>query len=275
MAHRRPTGIERSRVTELGDDHVTKFYDSFEKADAAAEKYRRLAALGRDTFRSPVPRRVADDPARIEFDLLPAKSTVDEALVAALRSGDPMSAVEISAQVGEALATIHNDLTLPHTVERSRSPALRAQLEPGLLGRFAPVDSVILHGDFGFANIWVDADGGLVVYDPEPSRYTSGAVNSVDFPELDLATLITCLAGRTRGARNVLALRRHFSETSDGFLDAYRAARHGDPARAFDRDRLKVLVLAQGRAYRSVSNRSSGIAVAGLSRWVARRLGRD
>jgi hypothetical protein len=274
MALHRSTGIERSRATERDGDRVTKFYDSSDKAEAAAEKYRRIAAIDRAGFASPVPRRVLADPDRIEFDLLPARATIDVALTAALRGGDPMAAVELVGDVGRALAIMHDGLTLPRTVERSRSPALRAQLEPGELSRFGPVDSVILHGDFGFSNIWVDDGGGLVVYDPEPSNYTSGAVNTVDFPEIDLATMVTCLAGRTRGARNVLALRRNFAELSDGFLDAYRSARQGDPSRALDRERLAVLVLAQGRAYRSVSSRRSGIAVAALSRWAARTLGR-
>lgn len=260
MRSGRSTGVERSRATEHNADGVTKFYDDLAKATAAAEKYRALAAIGGTRFRSPVVRSVADDPPRVDFELLPAARTADAAVLAALRDGDESAAASIVAAVARALAAIHDDLDLPTAEERSRAPALRDELPRGALSRFAPTTPVTLHGDFGFSNVWLADDGLPVVFDPEPSRYTSNAIDAVDFPEMDLATYITCLAGRAARLPDARLLRQHASELIPAFLSTYREARR-DSSAAFDEGRLACVILAQARAYRRVATRRSGFGV--------------
>lgn len=267
MRSGRPTGVARSRATEHTADGVSKYYDSFAKATAAAAKYRRLAAASGAAFRSPTVRRVADDPPRIEFELLPAARTADAAIIDALRAGDEPTATDIAARVGVALATIHRDLPLPEDRRRSRAPALRAALGDRPLRTFGPTASVVLHGDFGFSNIWLGDDGVPVIYDPEPSRYTTNAIDSVDYPEMDLATYATCLAGRAPRLRDALVLRRHAPALIPAFLAAYREARIDEPA--YVPDRLALLVAAQAAAYRRVAGRRSGRGVALAARRAA------
>jgi len=275
MAQRKQTGVARSQATERGPDSVTKFYDSDDKAQAAAVKYRQLAALGADVFRSPTVRAVRSDPARIEFELLDSARTIDVEVVRALRSTDPIAAMELVSSVGHALALIHDGLDLPTSHRHSRAPALKAKLAPGGLDAFGPISRVTLHGDFGVSNIAVDADGRLLIYDPEPSRYTAGAVDSIDVPEMDLATFVMCLAGRTRGIRSVLAMRRAYPDLAAAFLTGYRTARAVDDHDAFHPDRVAALIVAQGAAYRSVAGWRSGAPVAALARWAAKHLPRD
>jgi len=272
VALRKSTGVARSRATERTIDAVVKYYDTDEKAEAAATKYRHLVALQNGLFASPVVRAVRRDPPRIEFELLDSECTVDVEIVRVLRSTDPIAAVELVASVGRALAHIHDGLDLPSSHRNSRSLALKAQLPPGGLEAFAPIPRVTLHGDFGMSNVAVDADGGLVIYDPEPSRYTSGAVDSIDVPEMDLATFVTCLAGRTRGLGNMWLMRQAYAELSDAFLSAYASSRSVEASDAFHRDRLAALMVAQGAAYRAVAGRGRGALVAALARWAAARL---
>ncbi|MDW3219626.1 MAG: hypothetical protein R8F63_13520 [Acidimicrobiales bacterium] len=273
MRSGRSTGVERSRATEFSADGVTKYYDDLAKATAAAAKYQALAAIGGTRFRSPVVRSVSDDPPRIEFEILPAARTADAAVVAALRDHDEPDARAIVAAVGTALAGIHDDLDLPTAQERSRAPALRDALPPGGLSRFAPSTLVTLHGDFGFSNVWLADDGVPVIFDPEPSRYTSNAIDAVDFPEMDLATYVTCLAGRAARLSDARLLRRHASELIPAFLSAYREAR-ADSAGACDGERLACLVRAQVRAYRRIATWRSGLGVALAARRAAAISGR-
>lgn len=260
MRSGRSTGVERSRATERSADGVIKYYDDLAKATAAAAKYRALAAIGGTRFRSPVVRSVSDDPPRIDFELLGAARTSDAAVLAALRDGDAAAAGSVVAAVARALAGIHDDLDLPTEEERSRAPALRDELPRGALSAFAPTPHVPLHGDFGFSNVWLAGDGVPVIFDAEPSRYTSNAIDSVDFPEMDLATYVTCLAGRAARLSDARLLSRHASDLIPAFLSAYREARRESSA-AFDGDRLACLVLAQARAYRRVATRRSGLGV--------------
>jgi hypothetical protein len=261
MAPRKKTGVARSQATERRPDHVTKFYNSVEKAEAAATEYGLMAKIDSDHFRSPVVRSVQNDPPAIVFELPDAKHTIDRALIALLRAGDQVTALELVATAGRALAAIHDGLKLPTQSKRSRAPALRVQLPSDGLQQFRRVPPVTLHGDFGVSNVAVDSRGGIVTYDPEPSRYTANAIDAVDTPEMDLTTFVTCLAGRTSGIRNVIALRRRYPELAACFLSAYADARDVDAREAYDDERLMLLITAQGSAYREVASARSGRAV--------------
>lgn len=268
MPRKPPTGIDRSRVTVAGPDGVTKHYGSSERAHLAAEKYRRLAAVGADRFTSPVPREVGDDPPRVVFDLLEAGPPAGDVIAAALRSGDPTSARAAVAAIGRALARIHDHLVLDTRRERPRAPALRRHLAPRQLSAHPRTPLVFLHGDFGFSNVCFDPRGVPVVFDPEPSRYTSHAIDAFDYPEMDLATFVLCLGGRARRFRDAIALHRAAPELVGAFLDAYRDGRE-DADGAYDPARLADLVIAQALAYRDVAGWRAGAPVGRISRRTA------
>lgn len=137
----------------------------------------------------------------IEYELVDCSQSIMDALADSGRSRE--SILSLLATVGSCLGLIHAIEPPTNAVHFERSTLFDEALASRQTQGSIDVTSgagVLQHGDFGFTNIYVSADESgddqLTIIDPSPNSYLSVHPLNVDYPELDLAVLVSHLIGR-------------------------------------------------------------------------------
>ena len=190
----------QTRVTRIGDVIVKSGYTDVAVELEKAEALRRLAE--RQSFVVP---RVIDaslEHGVIRFEYLPGLQSIRELYLAACRSRLRAAvAEEAFREAGRALACIHAELKLDGTATwqapAALIEALRREGESTQLLSACGTEPVTLHGDYGFANVFVTGDDSrrIVVLDPSANGFTTFASNERGPRFVDLGNMVSCLQG--------------------------------------------------------------------------------
>ena len=113
-------------------------------------------------------------------------------------------------ECGRALATIHGCLNETYQSFAASSPL--------------PANRSVLHCDFGFSNIFLNANSELVVFDPFPDFYSTFETWEVGPRSRDLGMFVSCLVGRVPLSDFLRMRVGRIPELIREFVDHYNAA---------------------------------------------------
>ena len=167
------------------------------------EKAQALQRLSRDqSFVVPRVLEASQADSSISFEYLPGLVPIRNKYLEACRGAIPLEPVEkLFAATGDALSRIHIGLRLAKEVDWRPSQAFEFELraERCLNDLHIPEIAmpVVLHGDYGFANVFLmnEDDPRLVILDPSPNGFTTFAANERGPRGIDLANMVACIQG--------------------------------------------------------------------------------
>lgn len=133
------------------------------------------------------PRAIAYDEVLGTLDLERLDGLVPLANVLPQLRGD--MAIALTSRIGEMLATLHGNWSLPDATMLSGD-----RLFSDMCRNNVPV---LVHGDYGLGNVCcINGDAArLVILDPEPAPFLEIPARAMAAPELDLAHFASCLEG--------------------------------------------------------------------------------
>lgn len=199
-----------------------------------------------------VPKPIHSDPgrSRIVYELMvnPVLS-IRESFKSYLRSADPNALARTTFEyVGRCLALMHNGLKL--STSSNWNPPTNLQADFGderflkLIEALSGSELVVLHGDFGFSNIYAqqkDLEKGFVVLwvvDSSPNYFMTFKTDEIGPAEVDLANLVACMHG-------LIPLRDQFTcdwNAASDLVAILLAAYESESARSVNIDLLRQLV---------------------------------
>lgn len=140
--------------------------------------------------------------ASISFEYLPDLESIRTRYIDACRGAIPVAPVEsLFVLAGASLARIHAELRLAKVVEWHPSRGFESNLrvEGCFGGLILPeiASPAVLHGDYGFANVFVTGshEPRLVILDPSPNGFTTFLPNESGPRGIDIANMLACIQG--------------------------------------------------------------------------------
>lgn len=182
---------------------------------AEASKLKAYAKHGKGHYRVPIVIECRRDSDSMTMERVYGYKPL---LTSYLRSAEHrQESLEQFHAAGSALADIHACSSLDEAWVRELLGPFCKQPSPGL---------VLLHGDFGFSNVFVRSGDPLpLVIDPGPNRVTTLTAVEVGPPIRDLAIMMSCILGRVPFGQvhKIIAIPR--VDLARAFFDGYSSVR--------------------------------------------------
>ncbi|RYH00250.1 MAG: hypothetical protein EON58_00805 [Alphaproteobacteria bacterium] len=216
-----------SRVSGAGvtvaDDHVVKVV---ENVDAVAEKYAAFYRLGqRFSFHAPSVLSVDRAAGALHLERIFYAASLRDLYSDAIYRSEYREMEGLLFTVGRALANIHLNLTQEAAVDWVAPTTLKNRLsEYGYnIDHSPPVRRAILHGDFGYSNLFLRTDGQLVILDPCPDGIVTHGCWERAPVYVDIGRMLSCLEGAALPLRAIVRLNTAtICRMQRTFLDGYR-----------------------------------------------------
>ena len=180
--------------------------------EAEVLKLNAIAKCGElNGFHAPTARRVDDLTIEMNFvKTSQSSSSIFRKHVCHRSLENRKACRKLVEECGRALASIHGCLNEAY-LSFAASPPLTS-------------NQSVLHCDFGFSNIFLNANSELVVFDPFPDFYTTFETWEIGPRSRDLGMFVSCLVGRVPLSDFLRVRVKRIPELIEEFVGHYNAA---------------------------------------------------
>ena len=189
----------------------------FEKASALYE------LSGREGFSAPRPLRVDQETNTIVYAALTDLQSIrDVYLDYVCGAVDDQAAINTFFESGRVLAAIHRELQLSNARRWESPERFSSSGETG--DRFEMLPMAFLHGDYGFANVFVgESDTDLIVLDASPNYFVTFSTNCYGPVYLDIGNMLSCMDGLVPWAKHLKMQLARVRTLESAFVSGYES----------------------------------------------------
>ncbi len=179
--------------------------------EAEVQKLNAIAKCGNENgFRAPEARRVDDVTIEMNFvETSQSSSSIFRSHVCRCSLENRNACRKFAEECGRVLAAIHD--------------CLNGILQSSMASQSLAADQSVLHCDFGFSNIFLNASSELVVFDPFPDFYSTFETWEISPRTRDLGMFVSCLVGRVPVSDFVFIRVDRIPELIETFVIGYNA----------------------------------------------------
>ena len=196
--------------TQIGKTIVTR--EVIKNRDAEIRKLNVIAKCGlANRFAAPNGLE-ADDVKKIVTNFVATEQRLADLFFSYVCQRNPEAAqncLHCCVESGRVLAEIHKALSIACECNEEQIKKLEQS------------EMTVLHGDFGFSNLYLNAEMELVVFDPFPDFYSTFETWEIGPRTIDLGMIVSCMVGRTN-PKTLLTMRlKRIPKLIKALIDSY------------------------------------------------------